>query len=160
MLPSSQLRPDRVLPEDVFERRGVYGLRPGCELWRGCMASRNLRTYGFLTLLNQISTVYSLNLCLLSCILCCHYRRKTGTSCFNQWWDYDTKSPVSEVAGKTVIQSVNEISWVCTTKAFTRMVIEQVKILKSTSPSVQSLSIFLTCWSRFYLTWTRYWLFF
>ena len=84
--------------------------------------------------------------------LCCHYREifgpATGTSCFNQWWDCRTKSPVCKLVTSKQQVKPSYSDWMKSlefaTKVFTRLVTEQLEILKSTSPLVQTLSI--PCW--------------
>jgi len=84
------------------------------------MTSRNLRTYSLLASACLVKfkwctcwiIVFSFN-------LCCHYREifgwAPGTSCFNQWWDCHTKSPVCKlVTSKQQVKPSysDSISWV------------------------------------------------
>ena len=91
----------------------------------------------------QILNGIFVNHWLFSFRLCCHYQRKTGTSCFNQWWKVSCLQVCNtEVGGKTVI---HEISWFLN-KGFYKN--GNRNLQKYVSP----LSIFfdsLTCCSRF-----------
>jgi len=74
----------------------LYGLRPGCELWRRCMTSRNFWTWNFSACACLVK-FQMMNPWLFSFRLCCHYQGKPlafEARSFNQWWNCCTKSPV------------------------------------------------------------------
>jgi len=133
-------------------REVLYGLGAGCELWRGVGIS-GLMVFFACACFVDLQMVYLSNCWLFSCRLCCHYQRKTETSCFNQWWNRYTKSSAlqacnTEVAGKTTIQSVNEISWVGNKSFYKNGNRTTRNPQKHVSPFPISFDS-LTCWSRF-----------